>query len=156
MKPPSAEYLHWLQQNMDKIPPMDQPVIVPPDGAAPGHPHADGPVGYIQPNDPSGSAKPSAPLPPDPGQPAATHGLTAPQGAVQQAEHIQSGVYSPQEDAAQYGDHRDGGQYSGGDGPDGFSRERGSEPPPAWGAEPPPAWGSEEPPDSNPTPPSGS
>lgn len=114
MKPPSAEHLHWLQQNMDKIPPMDQPVVVPPDGAKPGHPHADGPIGYIQPDDPSGSGKPSAPLPPDPGRPAGAQGLTAPQGAAQPGEYVQPGAYSPYDDGARYGYYSGDSQYPSG------------------------------------------
>ncbi|MFG1875298.1 hypothetical protein ACGFIV_10715 [Sphaerisporangium sp. NPDC049003] len=109
MKPPSAEHLHWLTQNMDKIPPLEQPVVVPPDGAAPGHPHADGPVGYIQPDDPSGSAKPSAPLAPDSGGDATEQGLAAPQAAVQPGQHVQSGVYAPGDEAARNGAYSGGG-----------------------------------------------
>jgi hypothetical protein len=124
MKPPSAEHLHWLMQNMDKIPPMEQPVVVPPDGLEPGHPRADGPVGYIQPGDPSGTATPSAPLPPDSGGQATGEGLAASeqsptlldqgpsvaeqplagsQAVVQPGQHAESGLYILDHDAPSYG-----------------------------------------------------
>ncbi|MGW4640079.1 hypothetical protein ACWEN6_16205 [Sphaerisporangium sp. NPDC004334] len=122
MKPPSGEYLRWLVQNMDKIPPMDQPVIVPPDGAHPGHPHPDGHVGHIQPHEPSGTAKPSAPLPPDSPHSSADAasstsagnsgpvasgvaegGHEALQGHVEPGEQVRSGLYSPSEGEARHG-----------------------------------------------------
>jgi hypothetical protein len=107
MKPPSAEHLRWLMQNMGEIPPLEQPVIVPPEGAEPGNPRPDGPVGQSQPGDPSGSGKPSAPLPPDPGEPAAAQGLSVPVSEARGAGHVQSGMYSPAEDQARYGRHSD-------------------------------------------------